>query len=238
VKCSYLLWDRQHRRLGQSRDVLLNDCAPAVLALGVRRLSIDVDDEFSTVKSPAPKCYRGPEITALFSVVVDDLGVCDAIERSLRHAGFDLAGYLVDESVYCDYGGNRHSRPRDWPDGQRSPGVVAVTLLTRPRRFSQAEWLRRWHGRMSPISEQIQPRQRYVRNVVLRPLTAQAPPFDGIVEEVWPSAEHISNPYLFFCAENPWQLIKHMSLMLYAILQFHNLFKFRTTTMSEYLVKN
>jgi len=29
-----------------------------------------------------------------------------------------------------------------------------------------------------------------------------------------------------------------MSLMLYAILQFHNLFKFRTTTMSEYLVKN
>lgn len=238
LKCIYLLWETRPGRTGENRDLLLQQCVPEVLALGVQRLSIDVDDEYSTVRSPAPKCYCGPELAAVLSVVLSDLAVCPAIADVLRRAGFELAGYLVSESVYCDYGGNQHSPPRDWPDGTRSPGVVAVTLLTRPRRFSQEEWLRRWHGRMSPISESIQPRQRYVRNVVLRPLTADAPPFDGIVEEVWPSAQHISNPFLFYCADNPWQLLKHMGLMLYAILQFHNLLKFRTTTMSEYLVKS
>jgi hypothetical protein len=237
VKFVYLLWETESRPAGENRRRLLERCAPAILALGVVSLVIDIDDEFSTVKSPAPKCYRGPEISALLSVEAAGGAVCEPLERVLREAGFTLAGYEVEASLYTDYGRNAYSRARDWPDGERSPGVVAVTLLTRPRRLSREEWIRRWHGRMSPISERIQPRQRYVRNVILRGVTPDAPAFDGIVEEVWPSAQHISNPYLFYCADNTWQLLKHMGLMLYAILQFHNLLAFRTTTMSEYLVR-
>ena len=236
-KCAYLLWETARRPAGENRDRLVDQCAPQMLALGLCGLTIDVDDEYSTVKSPAPKCYKGAPISAVVSVYMDSLKTCKAIEKCLCGAGFTLAGYLVDESVYTDYGDNRHSGPRSWPDGERSPGVLAVTLLTKPRRFTQREWLRRWHGRMSPISEKIQPRQRYVRNVIVRAITENAPAFDGLVEEVWPSAEHISNPRLFYCADNPWTLVKHQGMMLYAILQFHNVFKFRTTTMSEYLIK-
>ena len=236
-KCIYLLWETQRRSPGENRDILVSRCAPALLELGLSSVRIDVDDEHSTVKSPAPKCYSGPEISAIICLAAEDIAVCRRAEPILRDSGFTLAGYLVDESIYKDYGDNRHSGPRDWPDGERSPCVLAVTLLTRPRRLRQARWLKRWHGRMSPISEKIQPRQRYVRNVVVKALTDGAPAIDGIVEEAWPSAEHIRNPYLFYCADSRWQLIKHQAMMLFAILQFHNLLKFRTTTMSEYFIK-
>lgn len=66
-------------------------------------------------------------------------------------------GYL-----YTEYGGNRHSGPRSWPDGQRSPGLVAVTLLERPGGISREGWIKPWHGEHSPMSEEMQPRCRYM----------------------------------------------------------------------------
>ena len=59
----------------------------------------------------------------------------------------------------------------------------------------------RWHSRISPITESIQPRCRYVRNAVFRAITEGAPPFRGIVEEAWPSLEHVTDPMLFYCGE-------------------------------------
>jgi len=162
-----------------------------------------------------------------------------ACEEILRSAGFRLAGYLVEESIYTEYGGNRHSQPRDWPDGQRSPGVVAVTLMERPARLSREEWIRRWHGRQSPVSEAMQPRTRYIRNVVLRPLTPDAPPYEGIVEEAWPSARHATNPFLFYGAgRNPLKLMWNMAVMLRSVIHFLELTRIRTTMTSEYILKS
>ena len=47
----------------------------------------------------------------------------------------------------------------------------------------------------------LQPRTRYVRNEVRRAVTPGAPEVHGIVEEGWPSAEHVADPMLFFNAE-------------------------------------
>jgi len=58
------------------------------------------------------------------------------------------------------------------------------------------------------------------------------------VEEAWPTHEHITNPYLFYCAEgSTWKLIKNMFKLLKAVMHFHQLHKIRTVTMSGYLIK-
>ena len=123
------------------------------------------------------------------SLWLDDVEQRIPCEEIFRVEGFRFAGYLVDEVVYTEYGGNRHSGPRDWPDGQRSPGIIAVTLMERPKRLSREEWIRRWHGKQSPVSEAMQPRTRYVRNVVIKAVTPDVPPYEGIVEEAWASAQ-------------------------------------------------
>jgi hypothetical protein len=87
------------------------------------------------------------------------------------------------------------------------------------------------------MSEAMQPRTRYVRNVVVRPLSPGYPPYEGIVEEAWPSRDHVVNPYLFYGASNPFALAKNMATMLHSVTRFLDMWKIRNVMMSEYFVK-
>jgi 3beta-hydroxy-Delta5-steroid dehydrogenase / steroid Delta-isomerase len=235
-KIVYLLWAPRDKNRNWNRTKLL-DLAPRLLKSGAKKLVFQIADEEARMRSPAPKMYRDRPLDALADVWVDSIQEGMVLQEAFSAAGFKVAGYLVDESIYCDYGGNQHSTTRDWPDGQRSPGIVAVTLMQRPGRLSKTEWIRRWYGRMSPVSEKIQPRARYVRNLVVAPLSQGGPAFDGIVEEAWPSKRHVSNPFLFYGAKNPWQLAGNMAKILGAVTSFLNLWQIRTTMMSEYFIK-
>ena len=238
VKLIYILWATKGQSKQRTRDLLLNEVQQRLYDSGVNKLTMYIDDEHSTVRSPAPKLYRGPAISAEISLWVEELTKHHEIEKILEPYGFRIAGYLVDESIYTEYGGNRHFRQRDWPDGERSPVVMAVTLMERPHRLSHDEWIRRWHGTQSPISEAMQPRARYIRNVVLQAVTPDAPPFEGIVEEAWPSARHITNPFLFYGARNIFQLAWNMYRMFRSVSAFLNFTKIRTSTMSEYILRS
>ncbi len=236
-KIIYLLWPIKGQEKGKTREILLRDLATRLIGSGAERLTMDIADPEADMRSPAPKLYRGEPICALVNVWVEDLAKRRNIEDMLRYAGFRIAGYLVEESIYTEYGGNRHSKPRDWADGKRSPGVTMVTLMERPKRFPREEWIKRWHGIMSPVSEAIQPRTRYVRNLVIESITPDALPFEGIVEEAWPSKKHVSDRFLFYGAGNILQLLKNMCRILKAVKSFLDLRSIRTTVMSEYLIK-
>ena len=238
VKLIYVLWALEGQPKKETGDLLLNEVQQKLYDAGVTKLTIYIDDEFSTVRSPAPKLYPGPEISAELSLWVDGVERHGDIEKILKPYRFRIAGYLVEESIYTEYGGNRHFHERDWPDGQRSPVVMAVTLMERPHRLSHEEWIRRWHGTQSPVSEAMQPRARYIRNVVVKAVTPDAPPFEGIVEEAWPSARHITNPFLFYGAKNIFQLAGNMYRMFRSVSGFLNFTKIRTSTMSEYILKS
>jgi hypothetical protein len=75
--------------------------------------------------------------------------------------------------------------------------------------------------------------------VVIQPVTQGAPPFEGIVEEAWPSKRHVTNPFLFYCAgKNPLKLAWNMTRMLRSVRSFLDIHLVRTTMMSEYIVKS
>jgi hypothetical protein len=98
-------------------------------------------------------------------------------------------------------------------------------------------WIRRWHAVQSPLSAALQPRCRYVRNEVHRPITPEAPEIDGIVEEAWPSVEHVADPMLFFNAGgDPDVLNANLVAMLESVESCLDLSRLRNMTMSEYLV--
>jgi hypothetical protein len=238
VKLIYVLWAPEGQSKQRTRDLLLNEVQQKLYDAGVQKLTMYIDDEHSTVRSPAPKLYRGPAISAEISLWIDDAEKHQELEKILAPYSFRIAGYLVDEFIYTEYGGNRHFHERDWPDGERSPVVMAVTLMECPHRLSHEEWIRRWHGTQSPVSEAMQPRARYIRNVVLKPVTPDAPPFEGIVEEAWPSARHITNPFLFYGASNIFQLARNMYRMFRSVSAFLNFTKIRTSTMSEYILRS
>jgi len=240
-KLVYLVWapERVYRDRAATRELLLKECGPRLLALEPRRLVVHVADPESRMKSPMPFGPRDPPpVSGSVDLWVDELDRRKPFEEALAGAGFELSGYHVEESVYRDYGGNAHSGPRTWPDGVRSPGVAVITLLERPKRLDHDEWVRRWHEVMSPVSAAIQPRTRYVRNRVLRPVTEGALAIDGIVTEMWPSVRHCENPFLFFGAgANPVKLAVNLARILRAVTHFHDLLRVRTAPAGEYFLK-
>jgi hypothetical protein len=176
---------------------------------------------------------------AQVSVWVDSYDRRAPVEHALLDVGPTTAGYLVVESLYEDYGTTPHCGPRNWSDGRRSPGVLTVSLIHRPAGLDYATWIERWHGRQSPLSGELQPRCRYVRNEVVRPLTEDAPVVHGIVEEAWPSAAHVADPMLFFNAHgDPDVLSANITAMLDSVNACLDLARLRNVTMSEYLVKS
>lgn len=216
---------------------MLQEVAPGLLGSGAGRLTMYIADQDSDFKSAAP-FHPGERACADISLWLDSPEPRSRCEETIKAAGFRLAGFLADEVIYTEYGGNRHTGPRSWPDGRRSPGIVAVTLMERPKRLTREEWIKRWHGRQSPVSEAMQPRCRYVRNVVVKAVTPDAPPYEGLVEEAWPSVKHATNPFLFYGAgKNPLKLAWNMTVMLRSVTSFLDPTRIRTTYASEYILK-
>ena len=238
-KLQYLVWLAESTARGAVKPLMIDEVAPDLLAQGVHGLTMDLDDADADVASPvaAPAGEHTP--TALVSVWVDCYDRRAGVEKILADVSVRLHGYQVLESLYTDYGTSRWAAPRDWPDGERSPGILTVALFEQLPGTDFEEWLAFWHGRQSPMSEAIQPRCRYVRNLVVRPLAPDAPPWRGIVEEAWPSARHVTDPMLFYCADgDPAVMAANISTMLDHVTQLMDLDRMRSLTMSEWIVKS
>jgi hypothetical protein len=239
-KVIYLLWGDGAATTGDGlRDRLLDEIAPRLLDSGVRGLSVNVHDtEAAPAPSPAPPPEGEDPHMAEVSVWLDSYERRGPVEAALDVLGFRTAGYLVVESLYDDYGTTAHARPRDWADGVRSPGVLTVALIHRPEGLEYDEWIERWHGTQSPVSGELQPRTRYVRNEVVRSLTEGAPEIDGIVEEGWPTTGHVADPMLFFNATTPAELDANVARMIASVDACLDLARLRSATMSEYLIRS
>jgi hypothetical protein len=238
-KLVYLLWGDGAPESGdQLRAALLAETAPRLGQLGGRGIGVNVHDtDAAGAPSPVPAPAGEQPHVAQVSVWVDSYDRRAGADETIAAAGLDFAGYLVTESLYEDYGTTPHSGPRDWPDGARSPGLLTVALIHRPAGIDYAAWIESWHGTQSPLSGALQPRCRYVRNEVIRPVTSGAPEIHGIVEEAWPSAAHVADPMLFFSAGgDEAKLTANITSMLDSVSACLDLGRLRNSTMSEYLL--
>lgn len=235
----YLCWLPDRVDPAGARDLMIDGVGDALLALDVHGLTIDVDDDASQFPSPAPTPEGEAPIRAIVSLWLDCYDRRGAAEGVLAEACERIAGYSVVESMYREYGGNRWAGPRDWPDGVRSPGPLTVTVFEQHPDFELDAWLDFWHSRQSPMSEEIQPRTRYVRNAVFRAITPDAPPYRAIVEEAWPSAESVTDPMQFFCGEgDPARLKANIETMIATTTAFIPYETMRNITMSEWILRS
>jgi hypothetical protein len=233
-----LVWGPGDAESGDElRHQLLEETAPRIRRAGVRAVTVNVHDSSADLApSPAPGPADELPHVAQVSMWLDCYERTDGIDDALAALRLPTASYLVVESLYDDYGTTPHAAPRDWPDGERSPGVLTVALIHRPAGLDYREWITRWHGTQSPVSAELQPRTRYVRNEVVRALTVDAPEVGGIVEEGWPSTEHVADPKLFFNATTDEELSANVGRMIESVSACLDLDRLRSATMSEYLV--
>jgi hypothetical protein len=153
-----------------------SDLHARLAAAGVRRLHVNVDDD---AVAPAMRIPTFEEpIGAIVSAWSDQAP--DAISEVLATVTSRLAGYEVEERLPIP--------PPDVADGERMDTLANVAVLRRPAELTVDEWRHNWLVDHTPVAIATQGTFGYVQNVVVRPVTEDAPSIDALVEELFPSA--------------------------------------------------
>jgi hypothetical protein len=211
-----------------SRD--LRGSAAGWSRLGARQVAVNVVDRFVEPALSVRLTHFDPPPAAVVSFWMDACDDRGPIEAELTRRTGRLAGYLVVESVPL-VNTTRRAGP-----GERTPGINMIALIERPERIPYDRWIEHWHGHHKRVALETQCTYAYVRNVVVRPLTAGAPPWVGIVEEGFP-AEAVTDPMLWYRAEGSQETLqKNMGRMIESVQAFLDIDRVESHPMSEYRI--
>jgi hypothetical protein len=191
-KLIYLLWRHPQEDAAGWARWLRGPLARDLAEQGARGLQLNLVDEVVAPGAALRLVSRPvPDGFALFWM--DSANARAGCEERLRASHAAIAGYLVTESLVKD------AAPQ-LPDATgRSWGFSLIGLLQQPPRLTRPQWLDIWLGSHTRVAVETQPTFRYVQNVVARPLTADAPVLDAVVEEGFPLAA-LTDPAAFYDA--------------------------------------
>ncbi len=228
-KLIYLIRERASRDGAELRTQVIDQLVPKLTAAGASQISVHLCDDRIAIAGPMPCPGSELPTRAAISMWIANHDDSAALELILSGLGERCDGYLVTESVYSEFGQRRGST-RDWAAGERSPGLVTLALVHRNPALDERTFREFWYGHQSPMSEQLQPRLRYVRNTVVHPVGSGAPPLDGIVVESWESEEIVSDIEAFHNGD-----LENLTVMLDSVDTVFDMSKLRSIAMSEYL---
>jgi hypothetical protein len=229
-KLVYLLWTPSDVDDGRLRANLLGPTAERLIGLGAKRLRINIVDDAVRACLRARITRLDPPLAGMVSFWLDELDTCAACEGALKAVTGKIAGYLVQETVPIV---NTHFVA---PLGQRTPGVNVIACIERPSWLSEPQWLERWLVSHRAVAIETQCTYAYVRNQVMRSLTAGAPPWAGIVEEGFPT-EAVTNPMIWYRADGDREVLeRNLARMVESCKSFLDLDRVESNPMSEYRI--
>ena len=229
-KLCYVVWKPAGATGTSFRETFLRDAIPALRGCGATKLQLLVADEHAEAVQKARITRMDDPIAGLVTLWLDCVDAHPAVEAVLRAHAPRIAGYLVTESVVLP------NTTHVAAPGARTPGITLLALLEKPERLAFEDWIAIWHGRHSPLALEIQCTYLYVRNVVVRAVTADAPPWRGIVEEGFP-AEAVTNPMLWYKAGgDPQKMRENLGRMIASVRAFLDIERVESHPLAEYRI--
>lgn len=206
------------------RDTLIEKTVPVLRASGASQISVNVDDGDVADGSGVLIRRSDPPIRAMVSFWMDNADDREPCETALRAEAASLAGYLVVES-----------RPlvHQPPTGQRTGGANLVTCIKQKADISYEEFIDRWNNEHKRVALETQSTFAYVRNAVVRRLTAEGSDWDGIVEEGFP-IEALTDPLAWYACDSKEEHKRRLARMMDSVNAFLDLGVLESTPMSEY----
>ena len=176
----------------------------------------------------------GLVLTGLVSVWLDSYHDLGAVEEMLADGPLAAwQSYLVSESVPTPYG-----EQFTWAEGQRSPGLSIVTLLDKPAGLAERDFYHLWHEMHRLTTSDCHPFWCYVRNEVIRPLSADAPSWRGMVTEAGRTEEDLVDPHRFYkSGGDPEQLRANQRRVFEEVGQFIDMSSIQVLPAHEYVVR-
>ena len=230
-KLIYVIWKPDDVPVDQFRSELLERTARALINRGARGLAINLADEQAAFAHGLRITRMDTSMAGTVSLWMHTHLGRAPVEEALARIAARVAGYLVLESVPIV-----NSRYVVDP-GQRVPGICTVAFLEKPNALTYEAWLDLWQGQHTQVAIETQSTFLYIQNVVVRALTADAPPWAAIVEEGFP-AEAATDPMVFYDAGgSKEELKKRQRRMFESVQKFIDLSRLESHPMSMYVLK-
>ena len=228
-KLVYVVWGEPGELARSLGARFRNELAPRLIGLGAHTLQMNLADEHVGEAQKVRLSHTDPPIAGTVSFWMDCADERGALEGTLVAATSRLAGYLVAESVPL------RDVEHPAPDGERRWGTNLVALIEKPERLSFDAWLEHWHGHHREVALETQATYHYVRNVVLRSLTPDAPPWRGIVEEVF-ADDAVTDPMKWYAAgDDPERLDRNRGAMIESVQAFLDIGRVESHPTSRYV---
>ncbi|MBM3132957.1 MAG: hypothetical protein FJZ95_08010, partial [Chloroflexi bacterium] len=213
-KIVYPIWKPENEPVKEFKHRLLGEVSAQLIKLGARRLTVNIVDEDVAPAEPLRIIATKPPSSGLICMWVDTAIRRKPLEEVIEKAVSRMTGYLVTESEPIL--NTKHPAI----EGHRVHGMNSVVFLTKPPRLSHEQWLEIWHGSHTQIAIDTQSTFGYRQNVIVRPLTYAAPPYDAIVEEDFPAAA-MADPMAFYNAVgDPAKHKKNEQTMIESCVRF------------------
>jgi hypothetical protein len=193
-KLIYVVWKKPEDAVESFKERMLGDVATNLTLLGARGLSMNLADELAEYAQGIRITRMAEPISGTVSIWLDTHLSRGPFKDLLASVTARVAGYLVLESVPIV------NNSRIVSLGQRTPGITTVGFLEKPEDMEYEAWREQWQGHHTRVAIETQSTFSYIQNVVIRPLTSNAPPWTAIVEEGFP-AEAGTDPMVFYDAD-------------------------------------
>ncbi|MDE2412700.1 MAG: EthD domain-containing protein [Sphingomonadales bacterium] len=199
---------------GESREAYgtrIAQTLPAALrAGGARHIRLNLRDAAIAPADGLVQQWQAPQQAAVaqFWMPSANARFRGAVDAALADHSTRFAAWLVCESSII-----ANTRHPPVP-GQRTWGWSQASFISFRPDMTHEAVLAHWHGHHTRVAIETQANFEYVQNLIVRPLTADAPHYGAFVEECF-AAEAMTDPAAFFDAVgNPDKFAANLAAMM------------------------
>jgi len=183
---------------------LLQEAGAALRAAGAQRVKIALNDVPPPANDPyAQMKQNAPD--AIVSAWWNSATLHAPLTEIMARFAGELAAYAVMESTILPYLAETGDA--------RSYGATQICLFAAQKQLSREDFLDIWLNDHTNVAVETQTTHFYSQNVISRPLTRDAPPFDAIVEESFPLEALTDRDLYFAAAGDPKKAKRNSSIM-------------------------
>lgn len=167
----------------------------ALGAAGASHVRINIRDEAVRPGEALVQSWQAPQQAAIaqFWLPSANARFRGAIDAALAAHCARFALWLVAESSIIP------NTAHPVIPGQRTWGWSQASFISFRPDLTRAAAIEHWHGHHTRVAIETQANFEYVQNLIVRPLTADAPAYDAFVEECF-AIEALEQPEVFFDA--------------------------------------
>lgn len=208
---------------GETREAfgerLVRDLPAALVAAGASNIRLNIRDARVAKAANLNQCWQSPQQDAVVQFWLPSANALfrQPVDAVLSSHSARFEAWLVTESTII---ANQAHPPRP---GQPCAGWAQCSFISFPQDMPRKDAVAHWHGHHTKVAIDTQSNFEYVQNMVVMPLTANAPAYDAFVEECFPEAAQTDPNVLYDAVGDDARFARHLAAMMDSVNAFLDL---------------